>query len=331
MARDFPENILFTGAGFTKNFGGLLAREMWSKIFNDSGVQACPPIKELLMKDLDYESIYHKVVNGNYSKDEKKIISDSILKAYRALDDICREWIYRNDAPYPVNIYGVNKLIERFSGDSNKIGFFFTLNQGLFIERHFNSSISGLIHPGGIRRIPDTRKIIIKLPLEDLDFITLPTDGELKGNGTRLHSGTIHYVKLHGSYGWWSSDGSNCYVIGKEKENRIAGEPLLSWYFSLFQKALSHPSRKLLIIGYGFKDVHINKVFADSIKNSGLALYVISPSDQSEFIETIRGVEYGKILLQGLSGYFPYTLLDIFPADQSDSHSRKELMKCYFG
>jgi hypothetical protein len=28
------ENILLTGAGFTKNFGGLLASEMWAEIFN---------------------------------------------------------------------------------------------------------------------------------------------------------------------------------------------------------------------------------------------------------------------------------------------------------
>jgi hypothetical protein len=331
MAKDYSENILFTGAGFTKNFGGLLGKEMWSKIFNDPTVQSYSRIRELLINDYDYESIYHKVLNGKYSEDEKKIISDAILSAYRSLDDICREWIFRNDAPNPVNIYGVNKLIERFSGGANRIGFFFTLNQDLFIERHFNSSNSGLIHPGGIKRIPDAHKIINKLPLKDRDFIKLPTDSELRGNGTKLHSTTIHYVKLHGSYGWLSSSGLDRYVIGKDKEDQIAAEPLLSWYFTLFRKALSDPCRKLLIIGYGFRDAHINRVFADSIRDFGLKLYIISPSDQSKFMETMRSVEYGKILLQGLSGYFPYTLFDMFPADQSDSHSWKELIKCYFG
>jgi hypothetical protein len=116
MARDYSENILFTGAGFTKNFGGLLAKEMWSKIFNDPRVQSCSRIKEVLINDYDYESIYHRVLNGDYSEDEKKIISDAILEAYRSLDDICREWVFRNGAPNPVNIYGVNRLIERFSG-----------------------------------------------------------------------------------------------------------------------------------------------------------------------------------------------------------------------
>jgi len=329
MPRDYSENILFTGAGFTKNFGGLLAKEMWSEIFNNSKVQSYPRIKELLISDFDYESIYHSILNGNFAEDEKKVINDVILEAYRSLDDICREWIFRNDAPNPVNIYGVNKLIECFSGGANKIGFFFTLNQDLFVERHFNSPNSGLIHPG-IRKIPDKYKTNIQLPLENQDFITLPTDSELTGNATNLYSATIHYVKLHGSYGWLSSSGLNRYIIGKDKEDQIASEPLLSWYFGLFRKVLSNPCRKILIIGYGFRDAHINEILASFIKNFGLKLYVISPSNQSKFIESIRSVEYGETLIQGLSGYFPYKLLDIFPTDQSESHAWKALIKCHF-
>lgn len=329
MPKDYSENILFTGAGFTKNFGGFLAKEMWSEIFNNPKVQSYPQVKKLLINDFDYESIYHKVINGNYSEDEKDVISNVILEAYQSLDDICRDWSFRNDAPNPVNIYGVNKLIERFSEGANKIGFFFTLNQDLFVERHFNSINSGLILPG-VKKIPDAHKTIINLPLENQDFIKLPTDSELKGSATSLYSATIHYVKLHGSYGWISSSGLNRYVIGKDKEDQIAAEPLLSWYFSLFRKILSNPCRKLLIIGYGFRDAHINEIFAHSIKDFGLKLYVISPSDQSKFIESIRSVEYGEILLQGFSGYYPNKLLDIFPTDQSESHAWKELIRCYF-
>ena len=136
----------------------------------------------MLINDFDYESIYHNIINGNYTEDEKNVITDVILEAYRSLDDICRVWTFRNDAPNPVNIYGLNRLIERFSEGANKIGFLFTLNQDLFVERHFNSSNSGLIHPG-IRRIPDEDKTIIKkLPLGNQDFISLPTDSELKAN-----------------------------------------------------------------------------------------------------------------------------------------------------
>jgi hypothetical protein len=119
-------------------------------------------------------------------------------------------------------------------------------------------------------------------------------------------------------------------VIGKDKEDQLAGEPILSWYFDLFKKVLSNPSRKLLIIGYGFRDSHINEVLASSIKNFNLKLYVISPADQSEFVGYLKSVKHGQTLLQGLSGYFPYTLLEIFPTDQSESHAWREILGCYF-
>ena len=327
---EFSQYIFFSGAGFTKNFGGLLAKEMRSKIYNNSEVQAQHRLKNLLLSDLDYESIYDKVINGDYTDEEKDTISTAIYNAYQVLDDISREWTFRNDAPNPVNIYGVNKFIERFSGVNNEIGFFFTLNQDLFIERHFNSIKTAFIHPG-VPKIPDAFIITNRRPIEKKDFIYLPNLDELKTNSvTHLSKNTIHYVKLHGSFGWMSSKGTNSYVIGKEKEQQVADEPLLSWYFELFKKALSKPNRKLFLIGYGFRDQHINEVFVDSIKKYGLRWFVISPSDQSEFISNLKSVEYGDILLKGLAGYFPYTLLDIFPKDQSESHAWKEILETYF-
>lgn len=327
---EFAQNILFSGAGFTKNFGGLLAKEMWSKIFNNSEVQAQPRLKELLLNDFDYESIYHSIINGNYTDEEKISINVAIYDAYQVLEDICREWTFRNGAPNPVNIYGVNKLIERFAGDQNEWGFFFTLNQDLFTERHFNSINTAFIHPG-VPKIPDTHKTIIKLPITREDFIYLPTLDKLQGNTVNpLSKNAIHYVKLHGSFGWKSIKGTDSYVIGKEKERRVADEPLLSWYFELFTNALSNSNRKLLLIGYGFKDRHINEVIANSIKNNGLKLYIISPSEQSGFIAKLKSVEYGEIILEGLSGYYPYTLLEIFPSDQSESHAWREILSSYF-
>jgi hypothetical protein len=322
--------ILFSGAGFTKNFGGLLAKEMWSKIYNNSEVQGQHRLKNLLLSDFDYESIYHKVINGDYTDEEKDTINTAIYNAYQVLDDISREWTYRNDVSNPVNIYGVNKLIERFSGVNNEIGFFFTLNQDIFIERRFKSIKTAFIHPG-VPNIPDAHIITSRLPIKKEDFIYLPKLDKLKTTSVNhFLKNTIHYVKLHGSFGWMSSKGANSYVIGKEKEQQVADEPLLSWYFELFKNALSKPNRKLFLIGYGFRDQHINEVFVDSIKKSGLRWFVISPSDQSEFISNLQSVKYGDILIEGLAGYFPYTLLDIFPKDQSESHAWKEILETYF-
>ena len=332
MSKDYPQNILFTGAGFTKNFGGFLAEEMWSKIFNKIDGAKYPQIIELLLNDFDYESIYHKIIKGEYTEDEKDVIRKVILKSYRSLDDICINWTFAKDAPYPVNIYEVNSLIQHFSEGANKIGFFFTLNQDLFIERHFDDTKIGLTQPG-VHKILNDYKKTSRIQLEDKDFKTLPTYRELDANTDLLNSRfnhSIHYVKLHGSYGWLSSDGSNALVIGKDKEDQIESEPLLSCYLDLFRKVLSNHSCKILIIGYGFRDAHINKELAQAIKNFNLNLFIISPLKPSDFVKNLKSSEYGEILFRGLSGYFPYRLIDIFPSDQSETHARKELYECYF-
>ena len=121
------------------------------------------------------------------------------------------------------------------------------------------------IHPR-VPRIPNVHKTTIRLPIEKEDFIFIPTLDELNSNKVEpLSKNAIHYVKLHGSFGWKSSKGTDSYVIGKEKEKHITEEPLLSWYFELFRSALSESNRKLMLIGYGFRDRHINEVIANSV------------------------------------------------------------------
>jgi len=125
MKGEFARNILFTGAGFTKNFGGLLAKEIWSKIFNNSCIQKHTRLKELFLNEYDYESIYNQIINGNYTNAEKDSINTSIFESYRILDEIVTQWTFTHTAPNPVNIYGVNNFIERFAGHGYEIGLLF--------------------------------------------------------------------------------------------------------------------------------------------------------------------------------------------------------------
>lgn len=261
---------------------------------------------------------------------KKTAITTAIFQAYETLDDIVRQWLFGNTSPYPVNIYGVNKMIELFAGDQQQLGFFFTLNQDLFIERHFKTITKNLLHPC-VKKIPDVHKIIDGLSLDDNDHVILPTKEEVDSKlPTQYYKNTLHYIKLHGSYGWVSSDGNKRLVIGKNKKVQIASEPLLAAYFDLFKRVLFDGNKKLSVIGYGFRDDHINEIIADAIKRYGLKLYVISTNDHAHFIKEIKKVAFGNDMLTGLSGYFPYGLLDIFPSDQSESHAWKEINKRYF-
>ena len=85
-----------------------------------------------------------------------------------------------------------------------------------------------------------------------------------------------------------------------------------------------------MVIGYGFHDKHINKVIADSIKDHGLEVYVVSPLDPENFKNELNPKPYGKEIFSGLSGYFPYTLSDIFPTDQSTTHAWRIIEQSYF-
>ena len=79
MAPQISKNILLTGAGFTKNFGGFVATEMWEKVFNCSEVQDSPVLIDILRNDFDYESVYHKIFDGDYSNEIKDAINSALL------------------------------------------------------------------------------------------------------------------------------------------------------------------------------------------------------------------------------------------------------------
>lgn len=75
--------LLLTGAGFTHDFGGYLARNMWEKIFNHNEIKQHPKLNRLIISDFDYESVYYKVHSDpQYCHEEAKAIDMAILDAY---------------------------------------------------------------------------------------------------------------------------------------------------------------------------------------------------------------------------------------------------------
>jgi hypothetical protein len=165
-------------------------------------------------------------------------------------------------------------------------------------------------------------------------LVTLPDESGVEKAKTTLNNPS--YIKLHGSYGWISSHGGNQMVIGKNKSNDINQEPLLKWYFEIFQSLIYEGSKKLLIIGYGFADDHINDILLKGVQEHGLSLYVINPTDPETFKNRLEGKpahfgsyevsKYSKIW-DGVKGYFPYTLRQIFPPDQSVTTIFQEIKK----
>jgi hypothetical protein len=341
------EYILLTGAGFTKNFGGLLASEMWSVIFNYNRIQAYPKIKELMRDDFDYESVYTSIMEGSlYTKDEKEAINDAVKFAYEHIDTILME--YDGGVPRPVGLTEVLQLIDRFNDNRIKsfIGtnnvpyhiqtetgnksFIFTLNQDLFFERLCSNCELSI---PGIKNNSEWFTSMFRSPLSPSDYCNLPKKDELNRiKPDILSDGNFFLIKLHGSCNWISFDGTQKMVIGRGKKEQIQKEPLLMYYSEVFKKALSQYQRRLLIIGYSFGDEHINHIIAEAVREYGLKIYIISPDSPDDFKkELVEKKRFGKDIWQGISGYFPYSLIEIFPEDsRKKTQASKDLFKTFF-
>jgi len=320
------KKVLLTGAGFTKDFGGFLASEMWAFIFNNPSLDKHPKIKNILRHDFSYESVYHEVIeNPKFNPDEKDAIKEAVNSAYDMLDRNIREYRHRI-ANRIANSNTVTDFIQRFRGNGNSRGFFFTLNQDIFVERY-----CGRIPTHGVLLQGINQDNI----LENFSYQQLPDQNRVteifdKNNPSNPHrSDRYCYVKLHGSYHWRDSAGNAHMVIGENKTDRISREPLLEYYFNLFKKVLESGNVDLFVIGYGFGDEHINNVIAESIRDNGLKLHVMNPDAPEMFKKILSESPHCEDLWNNLNKYYPCGISRVFPQN-GKTIEHEQIMNNFF-
>jgi hypothetical protein len=143
--------------------------------------------------------------------------------------------------------------------------------------------------------------------LESYDYFQVPVEEQIEiakqKHEDKKPSPNLFYIKLHGSTNWQTKVGNRkVMVIGGNKIEQIISQPLLNWYFEIFKQVLSCPDRRLLIIGYGFGDDHINKVISNAVQKHGLQVYVVS-RDQPKQLRKF-----------GIKIYWDKPLEEIYPA-----------------
>ncbi len=323
--------VLLTGAGFTHNFGAPLSKDMSAEIFNNESVQKEKRVRDLMINNnFDFETVYSTIMSRNYSVEEKNAIKNAVNEVYLNLDVIVKNYSFREDSLYPINIYNLQKLINQFSL-SNKKGFIFTLNQDLFLERHYYNGTKPTMP--GINIKQGWFSSIYDVVSGSGEYLTLPDGPKVRYIREQFYQqkNGFYYFKLHGSQNWISDSGDQRLIIGKSKEEDINGEPLLALYFDIFKNTLMCPNVRLLIIGYGFGDDHINSVIEKAIKENGLKLYIINPEPIDNFHNKHPKNQFMlNSFDDGFTGYFPYKLLKIFPKDQSLSQECKNVYKNFF-
>lgn len=315
--------VLLTGAGFSKPFGGFLASEMWSIFFNRLTSPGYSRMRHILRGNLNYELAYAQVIAGEYAQNEKDYFTKCLMEAYADLDRSLCEITYDKRA----FIQPLRTFIDLFAGEGNERGFVFTLNQDLLIERFYSNhnfllQIPSLHHTDWFRGTMDRA---------DLPQVDIPPNQQLdrdkgefwaKGKSTQ----NFCYLKLHGSFGWRSLINKNAMVIGSDKAGSIANEPLLKWYLDLFREVLNSKDQTLVVVGYGFRDDHINSIIADAGKQ-GLRLHVISPLQVSEFKNIListgsivtKATHRGNEIWEMLEGYYCESVVQLFP--ESNKHA----------
>lgn len=326
----FKKNVLLTGAGFTANFGGFLAWEMWSKIFNNPKMVSLGNTKLALKNNFDFEGVYHEVMTSSKYKDERIEFQNVLFEAYADMDSMLKQ--ERN----LLNWHGVRDLLSQFVGANGEIGSCITLNQDLMLERKMNWQ------PFGPSQVHYRGNFGTIRP-EDIDpnrSITLPNQSEIdQFEHTFSDSNGIAYIKVHGSHGWVSGTGERQMVFGLNKLEAIQKEPLLMFYLNRMNEILNRQGVKVLVIGYSFRDPHINNCLLDAIEQSRIKLYILSPERPEVLKHRLEGRpdHPGVIwsqddprkmkLWDSIDGYFPYTLKDVYPPDQSGTHIRTDIFR----
>lgn len=196
----------------------------------------------------------------------------------------------------------------------------FTLNQDLFIERHYHHPPQKILllsslrwqcgETPGIEDIPDPnfygddRPLRVKRRPRHPPFDT--------------NQNSQPYFKLHGSIGWFAQSGEQMLVMGGNKHETMNRHPILKWYANKFLEYLSKPGAKLMVIGYGFRDQHINSILIEAWQRSHFPMFIVDPE--------------GRNILQKVNPtynryYCPGPLEDIAPTYDS----RRSLSRIFSG
>jgi len=85
MSVNIRKPVLLTGAGFTANFDGFLAKDMRFRIMRNPSVKGRSQIVQLLQSKSSFEAVYNDVMTGDYDAQDKDALDEAVQTTYRLL------------------------------------------------------------------------------------------------------------------------------------------------------------------------------------------------------------------------------------------------------
>jgi len=98
--------------------------------------------------------------------------------------------------------------------------------------------------------------------------------------------------------------------MGRRKPLTITRSPLIGWYHRVLEQVLRAGGVRLMVIGYGWGDEHINDPIADAVLNHGLQVY---SWDRSYPKDLLKGKHRGDDILRGVFGFMTRPMTEVMP------------------
>jgi hypothetical protein len=328
MIGKFSKRVLLTGAGWSRNWDGLLASEIWNSLIGHGAVLSNARLRDLLLAEPSFEAALGRTHFPPFTDADRHALEQAVIDIFVAMDRA----IGGPHDPW-INTYKVQELMFRFwgrSGEGNSAGYIFTTNQDLFPERFLwnelrygapRGALPGLLLVGGQNwfspNLGPYSPAFVMQPMRD------------PASQARL-TGQMNVIKLHGSFNWRAADGSNLLVVGTEKTAKIAAMPLLSWYAEIFRQSLFAGEVRLMVVGYGFGDEHINAVIAEAVEKHGLTLFIWDAGG-GDLRGRMMAMPHGARIWKGLISIATRPLIEVFPSSQDETEEYRRIRHTFFG
>lgn len=317
-------HILLLGAGFSRNWGGWLASEAFEYLLGCPQISTNPYLLELLWRNQPTGGFENALaeVQADFIRDHrssKNNLQDIQSAVTKMFEDMNSGYFKAVDFEFQ---YEPEKMVSTFLTRFDAI---FTLNQDILLEHYY-------VDHGNIYNRSSGKWSEAELPGMKPIFNSDPATQNLWARRKwmpvhqeefRLDSRCQPYFKLHGSSNWQEAHGAPMLILGGNKILEIGLSPVLSWYHQQFEGRLYKPDTRLMVIGYGFRDAHINEVIMRSVNDYGAKMFLIAP-EGGELARTVNsthhasvraGTELEATFKRGLIGASRRLLREIFGGD----------------
>jgi hypothetical protein len=270
------KHILLLGAGFSRNWGGWLASEVFEYLLGCPEVRGNQHLQRALWKSKDeggFEQTAAIVLaDPSLPQPERDRATQAFERALvRMFDDMNSALLKVQGLEFPsAQPHTVHWLLARFDA-------IFTLNQDLLLEHRYMEYGRGTPHSHGRRwkgvHLPGLKA----LPGADGGSADSWSKGLWTDAGQTVPDPSSQPIyKLHGSTNWRTADGASVLILGAAKAQAIHHNRLLRSYAETFESFLAGSDVRLMVIGYGFGDAHINSIL-ERAAAAGMRMFLIDP------------------------------------------------------